>query len=488
MAELMDVKVTPEGGNTVEQPFDTAVRSIAQDRLKRNLLFEATRTPVDLPKSSDPADYYHKRVARALFDFRNATPLPGDVDSFVNASVARIRNGTGVHFTNKNVSPEGIEKYAQGAEGLINQIKGLNMRIPPPVSEHVKGNILRRLNGFATSGDAPAQLVQAYKTFEELMIAAVKQDLTPTEAKNILDIERSYKSKIGGTPERRLHGNSLDRARQFEEAKVKLEQSAFPQQPEFVVDEKEDYVDAFKTFIAKNKTQLPSYGVNRVALRDFIYLEFYGRQAETDKYKPGSSEAAQATRELKVRDAWVEQGIRSAGLNPRRVSGWLYSLPKDPASYEPDSTDLGRFYLNVKPETVPSVFKFLADYIGKHNYRIDAKMIDIQTVDPVNYLNRADKVVMYFGKDTQQQAIEVAQVLGRQYATAFETLRPRFTVGVKDDRGRELPGVGYGQEPIPNQNGGLGADSFGERRSLWLADAVIKAYGQGLWPDVLTIA
>lgn len=194
----MDVLQKSEGQkeNTEAKrsPLGEAARGIAGNPIRRNLLFEATKQQTD-PTKTDPQKPFVAESAVAVVRLRNATPVDGDLEKHVQAALLRIKNGTAAGV--RAVSAELQERYRQEAEALINQMKGLGMLMGPATGPFAKENILRRLKTITEnqSGDPPQELAKAGGTVESLIAAAGGQELTPDEAKQILDLETAYKQK-----------------------------------------------------------------------------------------------------------------------------------------------------------------------------------------------------------------------------------------------------------------------------------------------------
>lgn len=184
-----------EGTHRAEQ-FAIAVRSISGDPVKRNLLFEATKTTVD-KKDLDPDKPYEKQTAVALSALRNSTPIDGDIENHLNAAALRIRNNIGTVI---RVGDSWKPRYDQAARDLVNQVKGLNMMIGAAVNQQARANIIRRIVTIAENkdGDSPVLLARAKGTFDKLILAASLQKLTPQEGRLILAWREVYSRSIGG--------------------------------------------------------------------------------------------------------------------------------------------------------------------------------------------------------------------------------------------------------------------------------------------------
>lgn len=127
-------------------------------------------------------------------------------------------------------------------------------------------------------------------------------------------------------------------------------------------------------------------------------------------------------------------------------------------------TEAGRFYFNVKSEYATQVTQFfeeLAQICKDRGLHVEIK---IPAHGNEYDFNRFDKMVAYFDSKEEKEMLEVIETLYAKYANLFNEEVPSFTLKVRDKSGREMNGIGFGEEPA------FANGSFGSIRSEILED------------------
>jgi len=129
--------------------------------------------------------------------------------------------------------------------------------------------------------------------------------------------------------------------------------------------------------------------------------------------------------------------------------------------------ELGRFYLNLKPEYAADFFNSAAETFQTAG--LNSKM-KIPRIGEVNAFNRLDKMVIYFDVEEEQKTLQILERLYQNNLEMFDkTGTPRFTAEVKDSKGTTMAGIGFGEEPI------FSNESFGTIRAKILVEVYVDA-------------
>jgi hypothetical protein len=97
----------------------------------------------------------------------------------------------------------------------------------------------------------------------------------------------------------------------------------------------------------------------------------------------------------------------------------------------------------------------------------------IPTFGDTMTFNRFDKMVIYFDAEEEKEALRVLENLYQKNLEAFDEGIPRFTAEVKNQKGEKMIGIGFGQEPV------LENESFGTVRAKILAEVYLDAQYSG---------
>lgn len=128
----------------------------------------------------------------------------------------------------------------------------------------------------------------------------------------------------------------------------------------------------------------------------------------------------------------------------------------------------GRIYLSLRRRHAESVFRYLNDVlepaIGDKGRAIQYKIAG----NPEGYA-RSDSGVIYFRAKDQQAVWQAVREMNRSYPEFFKEGYPRFTIPLKDEMGRVLTGLSFGEHP---KNSG---ESFGSLRTDAMTTAIRTA-------------
>ena len=259
---------------------------------------------------------------------------------------------------------------------------------------------------------------------------------------------------------------------------------------EFYKNNKEDIDKVFKggsfeqalAFLGKEKNDRSR------ELQDFIYGQFYNndeiKYSKEDKKK--FEELIGAYR--RSQDAILQKDEKNKNVLTAPMDGWLWSVTNGgPAigGKDKDREDLGRFYLNLKPDEAHSFFektkkKFLES--GLHaqikiplleDGQGDSNLQNIQ-----KNFNRPDKMLIYFDEKESDKGISLLRELYEENKDSFDEGLPKFTSRLTDNGGEAMKGISFGQEHPKGAK-----YSFGEMRSKILVDALKFAMEGGVSPE-----
>jgi len=152
-------------------------------------------------------------------------------------------------------------------------------------------------------------------------------------------------------------------------------------------------------------------------------------------------------------------------------NGWVYFKLNGGAN---PNGKRGRLYLNIRAEQLAKFYENALPVLQKSKLRVDAKIA--QTANPED-VNRYDEMVIYFNGEDEAAMVSAMEQLYAQNAQIFLDGSPKFTVSLKDGRGKAMTGVAFGEEPRPDQGG----KSFGDIRSKILAE-IYSAAKKGNYP------
>lgn len=154
------------------------------------------------------------------------------------------------------------------------------------------------------------------------------------------------------------------------------------------------------------------------------------------------------------RKEWVDHLMKvteslpnvETGPNP----GWLFARSTE-VRLKAEAGNVGRIYINPLPNQVHRTFYELAKIFNSHSeIPFDLKIADPRTnlEELPLYLNRADKMVLYFDAAHQDQILAIVrQFYEKCGAKSFEAVTPKFTAKLRGAQGITMNGIAFGQQP-----------------------------------------
>jgi len=237
--------------------------------------------------------------------------------------------------------------------------------------------------------------------------------------------------------------------------------------------ERERAIAEFKEYVKKHQLEIERKLQQGWDLEKIFYRDFYNSNIDQPKYRKDDPTVQRLLREYSAQinkvivDLLLEAQLGS-GLKGWHQSEYWFVLVTN-GGYK-EKTALGRFYLNLKPEYVGKVFSQAAMAFrdaGLHS------AMKIPTFGDTMTFNRFDKMIIYFDAEEEKEALQVLENLYQKNLEAFDEGIPRFTAEVKNQRGEKMIGIGFGQEPL------LENESFGTIRAKILAEVYLDAQYSG---------
>ena len=237
--------------------------------------------------------------------------------------------------------------------------------------------------------------------------------------------------------------------------------------------ERERAIAEFKEYVKKHQLEIERKLQQGWDLEKIFYRDFYNSNIDQPKYRKDDPTVQRLLREYSAQinkvivDLLLEAQLGS-GLKGWHQSEYWFVLVTN-GGYK-ENTALGRFYLNLKPEYVGKVFSQAAMAFrdaGLHS------AMKIPTFGDTMTFNRFDKMIIYFDAEEEKEALQVLENLYQKNLEAFDEGIPRFTAEVKNQRGEKMIGIGFGQEPL------LENESFGTVRAKILAEVYLDAQYSG---------
>ncbi|MFC5744689.1 T3SS effector HopA1 family protein [Actinomadura rugatobispora] len=155
-------------------------------------------------------------------------------------------------------------------------------------------------------------------------------------------------------------------------------------------------------------------------------------------------------------------GVRFRTDHPYRVPGW-YCVVGEVG--RPKSADLVRIYFCLgNPDVAPALLKSVLDELNRHRIAFEAKTVN----NPASLLRR-DSFVVYLERPHWERHREFFTDLRRTHEADLREDYPRFAL-------RLARGMSFAQDPdLPE-----GTMSFGEHRSLLVAEGLLDAFDAGV--------
>ena len=130
--------------------------------------------------------------------------------------------------------------------------------------------------------------------------------------------------------------------------------------------------------------------------------------------------------------------------------GWLFARSTE-VRLNAKAGNVGRIYINPLPNQVHRTFFELARmFNGRPDVPFDLKIADPRTnlMELPLYLNRADKMVLYFDATHQNQILDIVRQFYEKCGVAsFEAVTPKFTAKLRGAQGTTMNGIAFGQQP-----------------------------------------
>ena len=239
------------------------------------------------------------------------------------------------------------------------------------------------------------------------------------------------------------------------------------------LDDNTDLAD-FSEFIRDNQQDLEQFYHGKIldhhSLMKYIYSNFYAKGEEA---QPGRelTEAQRAVYSAQIERNLTQLEQARSGIANRSNGYWSYYRVN--GGLRTDEID--RVYLNLEPTSCPDIQLELVQRCHEAGISLDTK---IPARMDQKAASRADKMVVYVGRDQLSEAKRVIETIYREREADFLNATPRFTEEVKDKDGRVMRGVAFGEEPLET-----GVESFGGLRSKILANLYDYARGGGMEVD-----
>lgn len=234
---------------------------------------------------------------------------------------------------------------------------------------------------------------------------------------------------------------------------------------------RESIAGAAQSFAIRHETDIEKElkGGKGRSLKNIFYDDFYANNIDNLAYQEGSPEVARLKTDYDKSVETAKDRLQKAAEAGREIRvipqrGWVFAQANKGLNRK---EKIGRFYLNLKPEHTGDFFAQAAEEFGNAGLNVDMKIAETGNAGS---FNRPDKMVIYFNEAEEQQAIQALEKLHHRNQQMFETGRPRFAARVSDSSGREMPGLGFGEEPSV-----AGGKSFGEVRTEILAEVYSDA-------------
>ncbi len=238
--------------------------------------------------------------------------------------------------------------------------------------------------------------------------------------------------------------------------------------------EKKQAIAEFCEYIKKHHKEIERAIKDGLNLDDIFYRNFYNTNIDSPKYKADDPEVQRLIKEYSAqinatKEHLSSESQKSGDLRLREDRYWLYCTIN--GGYRVNkSTSYGRFYFNLRPEYVGQVFSQTAEAFRNAGLHSQMKIL---LNGSLRGFNRFDKMVIYFDAEQEEEILNVIENLYRSHEEAFDDSGiPRFTAAVRDQQGRKMVGIGFGEEPAFTE---YRNKSFGTIRSKILADVYMDA-------------
>lgn len=212
---------------------------------------------------------------------------------------------------------------------------------------------------------------------------------------------------------------------------------------------------------------------DRKQVSEIIYSKFYSLdEKDKESLSIGDEELYELSSRLHSEQEKLSYINAVADIAPGSINtqnSWYYYQQGDIRS----DARLGRLYFNIDLAKSVSFMKDILTSLGESYREIDTQIKIPKNADR-HSVSRRDKMVMYFYDKDEKAVLECIEKLHNSHEDYFnDNGTPRFSETMVDSQGKEMKGVGFGQEPYKQHT------SFGAVRSNILADVFWDAKGMG---------
>ncbi|MDF1498633.1 MAG: T3SS effector HopA1 family protein [Patescibacteria group bacterium] len=349
------------------------------------------------------------------------------------------------------------DQYKVAIRLIIDALNPIYEKYGAIESEDIKNTIWSNIDNFINCID-PDNISEVEKEYlRKSLFALEKQKLNTEEKRLIIQIRRFIESGLE---------SQIENVRGIESNN---------QNNESLITKKELDILDFKKYVENNYQKIEGELQQGRELYDIFYRDFYTKNNDNLKYR----ENDQTTQELKIKYAdSIEKLRKEFGYVEKQNilvkaydSYWTYGkVNQGVVNYN----NLGRFYLNLKPEHIGDILRKTLELSQRSGLHVTMK---VPTNGDASTFNRHDKMVIYFDAGEEDKIMRVINMLYDNNSGAFsETGIPRFAAEVKNLKNEKMIGVGFGEEPTGFNN----EVSFGQIRAKILEGVYKDAKYQGL--------
>lgn len=238
--------------------------------------------------------------------------------------------------------------------------------------------------------------------------------------------------------------------------------------------EKKRTIAEFREYIKKHHKEIEKAVKEGRNLADIFNHNFYNANSDNPKYQADDPSVQRLINEYSLQIDAIKKYLSSENQESKNLrvwenQYWLYCNTN--GGYRVNqAASYGRFYFNLKPEYVGQIFSQTAEAFRDAGLQAQMK---IPLKGCLKALNRLDKMVIYFAAEQEEKLLQIVENLYQTHQYAFDdTGIPRFTAEVRDQQGRKMTGVGFGEEPLFTE---FRDKSFGNIRSRILADVYMDS-------------
>ncbi len=344
-------------------------------------------------------------------------------------------------------------QYEIAAKIIIDALNPIYEEYGAIVSEDIKDTIWSNIDNFMNCIDLDNISEVEKEYLRKNLSALARQELNAEEERLVTQISAFVES--GPEPQVKNVGEIKSDGRNIES----------------LVSKKEMDISDFKKYVGDNYQKIKRELQQGRDLDDIFYHDFYSRNDDNPKYKEDDLAIQELKRKYTVSMEEVlkklEREKNKILVNPHGY--WAYCNVNGGVG---NKSNLGRFYLNLKPEYVDDIFVKTLELCQGSGLHVEMKVPKKGSADT---FNRHDKMVIYFSAEEENKMMSVINMLNNNNSRAFsETGIPRFAAGVKNLKNEKMTGVGFGEEPTQDR------ESFGTIRADILSAVYKDAKYRGL--------